>query len=114
MARCEAFHCANNVFDEKERANICTALTETMMRNGFCPFFREPDEARKARIAAEKRARERGCFNAMGFYAGPRYIKQVMQGDKLVTVPDIKGWLNHLADEGIISYARAEAYKEKP
>ena len=119
LIRCAFSKCANSFFSEMASSYCCNALSECMVdpNTGCCPFFKGRERGERDRETAYERAKSKGLLGPDGLYQGPRYTKYQWEtqkdgSQKGTVVPDIKGWLNHLAQDGIIQHEVAERYME--
>lgn len=117
--RCPAMGCVHNAYNPDVRGTQCTILTECLMdyQTGDCPFYAKHSEAAESRKAAHKRAVRMGCLAVDDTYR-PRFTKVRLTlmkdgSEKAELVPDIPAWLDHLAQEGIITQAFADQRKAR-
>lgn len=121
LPKCSASKCANNHYSDLEGECVCSALESCLLNGeGYCPFFvARSEEYRRHRQRCHERAVRMGCMGPDETYPGPRFVKHVWDEvkpgvEKLRgTFPDIKAWLNCLANNGIIPQSVAENYKEE-
>lgn len=115
---CNARECAMCSWSNAHHGYVCDALTESLDDDGHCPFFKTREQATIEREAARRRAMEAGALNHHGLYIQPTFTKGIRTTSetgkpKVVQVPNVRRWLQHLADREIIPQGKVVEWDMK-